>query len=711
MKLLFKYLKPYALLVILCIVFQLGRVYGELQLPTVMSQMVTVGIQQNGFEATSPHVLRNEDMELLSSFMTDDDKEAFTSAYSTQKDTSVRNNLEPDSKEIDRIYVTSCYAILQCYREQNHISGDTNISDIYLNRSSLIAADASVKDGFINEAQDLYLHTSVTKQTSIAFSKFIYEQLGGDTHEFQMDYIRSAAKDMVMYLIFILSCHLFLGFCAIKTATGVAADIRNDLFIKTISFSNTEFDHLSVASIITRCTNDIQQILSLLITTLRLFLFAITMSIGALIMAIRTSLQLSWITGLTVVILLAIIGTLNGLVIPKYKIIQRIIDRINQISRESLKGLLVIRAFRNEKYTENLFDKANSDLRDKSLFTQRTLALMSPAMTLLMNLCTILILWMGSSAIAASTLPLGDLLAYIQYSSHVVLSFNALAMIFTIFPRAIVSADRIGEVLHTNTQIKDAPGCENLTDFDGKIEFRNVSYTYGESKRDALYNLSFTIEPHKTTAIIGSTGAGKTTLVNLIVRLYDSASGEILLDGTDIRKISLKSLRDNISFTPQKSILLQGDFASNIRVGRNTATDEEIINALETAQLKDFVLRSEKGIYTDISQSGINLSGGQKQRVAIARSIVKHAPVYIFDDSFSALDAKTDHNLRKALRESLKNSTIIIVAQRISTIIDADQIIVLDEGEIVGIGTHNDLIKSCRTYKEIVESQIAKGEG
>lgn len=527
--------------------------------------------------------------------------------------------------------------------------------------------------------------------------------------EGQMSYIITKGAQMLGVALLCVVSAIGVNFFSTKTSAIISKKMRHDVFSRVMSFSNTEFDKFSTASLITRTTNDIQQIQNMLSGGVRMLCFAPIMGIGSITLALQKSTSMSWILAIAVGLLLMIISIGFSVALPKIKILQSLIDKLNLVSRENLSGLMVIRAFGNEKHEEDRFEQSNNDLRKTNRFIQRTMSLLNPFMTIIMNFTSLAVVWLGSKAIINSTLEVGDMMAYIQYAMHVIMSFLFISMIFVNIPRAMVSVNRVGAILETQPSIND---CENTKTLDapkGRIEFDNVSFKYKDADDCVLENISFTALPGQTTAFIGSTGSGKSTLINLIPRFYDVTEGSIKYDGVDIRELSLETLRDNIGFVPQKGVLFSGTIESNIKMGTPNADVDLITQALTTAQAR-FVADMPDGIHSDISQGGTNVSGGQRQRLAIARALVKKSPVYIFDDSFSALDLKTDAALRKALKGYTADSTVLIVAQRVSTIMNAEQIIVLDEGRIVGKGTHKELLKSCTQYREIAESQLAKEE-
>lgn len=504
---------------------------------------------------------------------------------------------------------------------------------------------------------------------------------------------------------------VLVGFAASKVAAGVTRDVRREVFRSVESFSSAEFDTFSTASLITRTTNDVNQLLHLILMGFRMLCFAPIMGIGSIVLAVQKSPSMSWILVLAVLVVIGIISVVFSVAMPKFRIVQKLVDRLNLVSREHLSGLMVIRAFGTQEFERDRFAKANDDLTAVNLFVNRVMVVMMPGMSLVMNAVGILIIWVGAQKIAASSLQIGDMMAYLQYGMHVVMSFLILSMMFIIIPRAAVSADRIAAVLATVSSIRDPETPERVDPARrGFVEFRNVSFRYAGAEADVLHSVSFTARPGQTTAFIGSTGSGKSTLVNLIPRFYDVTGGEILVGGVDVRKLTQSELREEIGYVPQKGVLMSGTIASNLRYGRPDATDGEIADAARVAQAADFIAEKEEGFASPIAEGGANVSGGQKQRLSIARALVKKPPIYIFDDSFSALDFRTDAALRQALRGYTGGSTVLIVAQRISTIMNADQIVVLDEGRVAGIGTHRELLDSCPLYREIASSQLTGEE-
>lgn len=503
---------------------------------------------------------------------------------------------------------------------------------------------------------------------------------------------------------------VFVGFIASKVGAGIGQKLRIDLFEKVESFSNVEFDEFSTSSLITRTTNDVTQVQTLIIMMIRMIFYAPIMGIGGIIHAIRNCASMSWIIALAVIVLLGMIGTLFSFALPKFKIVQNMVDRLNQVVRENLSGLLVIRAFNTQKFEELRFDKANEDLTDTNLFINRTMAAMMPSMMLIMNVITVLVIWVGSYQVSQFQIDVGQMMAYMQYVAQVIMAFIMMSMMFIMIPRASVSAVRIADILDTDPAIKNKDGALDFECTNGLLKFDNVSFSYPGAEEDVLHNISFVAKPGETTAFIGSTGSGKSTVVNLIPRFYDATGGKITIDGVDIRDIKLSSLRKQLGYVPQKAILFSGTIDSNLKYADKDATEEEILSGAQIAQAMEFIDSKPDRFETNIAQGGNNVSGGQKQRLSIARALVKKPQIYVFDDSFSALDFKTDSTLRAALKSEIGDSTILLIAQRISTIMSAEQIIVLEAGQIAGKGTHEELMENCDVYREIALSQLSKEE-
>lgn len=526
----------------------------------------------------------------------------------------------------------------------------------------------------------------------------------------QRAYIIATGGKMLVIALITSGVALAVQFCNAKMGTGLSRDLRKTVFAKIESFSSAEFDKFSTASLITRTTNDVQQLQMMLTMGVRTIVFAPFMGIGGVVMAMRKAPSMAWINALSVVMVLCLIITVYSLALPRFKIIQELIDKLNLVARESLNGLLVVRAFSTQKDEEKRFDTASQNYKNTNLFVNRTMSMMGPTMGFIQNLVPVLIVWVGAEKIAQSQLMVGDMMAYIQYSGNIMGAFMMISSIFIMFPRAMVSVNRVAEILDTENVITEPEQPVVIADKQCEISFDNVSFTYPGGDGAVLENISFTAKPGQITAIIGSTGCGKTSLINLIPRMYDVSSGTVAINGVNVKDISLTNLRELIGYVPQKSVLLSGTIRSNMLAAKPAATDDDIVKSLEIAQAKSFVMEKEEGLDAPVSQGGTNFSGGQRQRLAIARAIMKMAPIYIFDDSFSALDFTTDLNLRKALNQNLSDSTIIIVGQRVASIMDADQILVMDDGRIVGKGTHKQLMESCEEYQQIAYSQLSKEE-
>ena len=552
---------------------------------------------------------------------------------------------------------------------------------------------------------------SMVTQGAIGYVKGEYKAMGINVDKLQTNYIFKTGAIMLGVALISMLATVAVGYLGAKVAAKLGRNLRKDVFHKVISFSNKEMDEFSTASLITRSTNDIQQVQMLMVMLLRIVFYAPILALGGVIKVLGTDTSMAWIIGVAVLAIISVVLVLFALVMPKFKSVQKLVDKVNLVTREMLTGMLVIRAFGTEKHEEKRFDNANTDLMKTNLFVNRTMSMMMPTMTLIMNLITILIVWNGAHRVDSGNMQVGDMMAFIQYTMQIIMAFLMISMVSMILPRAIVSMDRIDEVISKDVNIKDK---KNTKEFDenkkGIVEFKNVSFRYPNAEEDVLRNITFTANPGQTTAFIGSTGSGKSTLINLIPRFYDVTEGEILVDGIDVKDASQHNLRDRIGYVPQKGVLFSGDIDSNLRYGNQSATDEEVRKAAEIAQALEFIETKPDKFESEISQGGTNVSGGQKQRLSIARAIAKNPEIYIFDDSFSALDLKTDAALRKSLKEETGDSTVLIVAQRISTILNADQIIVLDQGSIVGIGKHEELLKNCEVYKEIAQSQLSKEE-
>ena len=753
MKNLFKYAASYWKAMIAIVLILVVQAYCDLSLPAYTSDIVNVGIQQGGIEDEVPRQIATEEMEKLLLFVSEDDQQTVMDAY-TEDNTSYKKEayVLKDSVAEEENTMENLKDILQIPMMMT--SGIESGSDTTkqmedklkeqmsqgMAQSMPQGADQTMPEGMPQgesqaesqavslddmsmfdllkmlpaeqratmvekiEEQMSEMPDTILDQASVSFCRSAYKDLGMDMDQTQIHYLLKTGGQMAALALLGMVASIMVAFLASRVGASAGRDLRSGVFHKVVGFSNNEFNHFSTASLITRSTNDIQQIQMLIVMLLRMVLYAPILAIGGVLQVMKTNVSMSWIIAFVVLLLFLV-------VMPKFKVLQNLVDKLNLVTREILTGLPVIRAFSTEKHEEERFDDANRTLTKTNLFVNRAMTFMMPVMMLVMNGVSVLIVWTGAHGISDGQMQVGDMMAFIQYTMQIIMGFLMLCMISIMLPRAAVAADRVEEVLKSETMIHD-PKQEKHFPEDGKgvLTFDHVSFRYPGADEDVLEDITFTAKPGETTAIIGSTGSGKSTLVNLIPRFYDVTSGDITLDGVDIREVKQHELREKLGYVPQKGVLFSGDIASNIMFGNSHGSDDEMIEAAEIAQATEFIDTKPEKYKSPISQGGSNVSGGQKQRLSIARAIAKHPQVFIFDDSFSALDYKTDVTLRRALAEKTSGSTVLIVAQRISTILHAEQIIVLDEGKVAGKGTHAELLKNCPVYREIAESQLSRKE-
>ena len=725
MKHILKILKKYSFYIILVFVLLFMQANCDLTLPEYTSNIVNIGIQQSGIESPVPEVIREEEYNKLLLFMNSESQERVNNSYTlitkdnteylekylllNEENLYILNTENEDLRSIITLPMIMVYNTSQESFDPSsfgmQIPNGMSIYDI------LQAMDQESHNEFVNKLSENYSDETVSllEQTAIVYLKDEYTKIGIDVEEMQIGYIATTGLKMLGLALASMVLTIVSVFLTSRIAAFFSRDLRSKVVNKVMTYSNTEFESFSTASLITRSTNDIQQIQMLIVMLLRIVFFAPIMGIGAL--AKVSGNDMSWIIALAVVTIIGFVIILFGLAMPKFNKVQKLIDKVNLVSREILSGIPVIRAFGTEKHEEKRFDDANKDLTKVNLFVNRVMTVMMPSMMFIMNGVSVLIVWVGASKIDAGTIQVGTLMAFITYTMQIIMSFLMISMVSIMVPRAFVSLKRIGEVLDKDTSIKQIDKPLKFNDeLKGVVEFKDVYFRYPDAEEDVLQNISFKALPGTTTAFIGSTGSGKSTLINLIPRFFDVTGGKILIDGIDIRKANIEKLRDKIGYVPQKGMLFSGTIESNIAFGLDKMDKEKITKAAEISQSLEFIENKKDKFKSEISQGGTNVSGGQRQRLAIARAIATDPEIYIFDDSFSALDYKTDAKLRKELAKYTKNSTIFIVAQRISTVMQADQIIVLDKGHVVGIGTHKELLKSCEIYQEIAYSQLSKEE-
>lgn len=732
---LFKYLKQHAAIVLAIIVVLVVQALCDLSLPTYTSDIVNVGIQQGGIDTTIPEQIGKSDLENLLLLVPQEDAETVQDAYreGTKDDLDteeeflvLKDAVADDEEQMKELFDILGEPMLLAEGFSSDSEEMDSMKDQILSQmpAGSVSEDVSMfdilrmlpqeqRDTMITEMEKQIsdMPETMLEQTATVYIESVYRSLGVDMDALQTNYILATGAKMLGLAFLGLLASVTVGLLASRTAAAIGRDLRRNVFTKVVGFSSSEFDHFSTASLITRSTNDIQQIQMVIVMMLRMVLYAPIIAVGGIYKVINTNVSMTWIIALGVALIMGLVLILFLFVMPKFRVLQKMVDRVNLVTREILTGLSVIRAFHTEKHEEERFDNANKDLTKTNLFVNRAMTLMMPSMMLIMNGISILIIWVGAHGVNNGQMQVGDMMAFIQYTMQIIMAFLMICMISIMLPRAAVAAGRVDEILTSETAIKDKEEPEHFPE-EGKglVEFDHVSFRYPGAGKDVLHDIHFTAKPGETTAIIGSTGSGKSTLVNLIPRFYDVTEGAIRVDGRDIRNITQHELRDKFGYVPQKGMLFSGTIASNIAYSDEDMPMERIEEAAEIAQAKEFIEEKPDNYDSPISQGGGNVSGGQKQRLSIARAVAKHPDIFIFDDSFSALDYKTDTVLRQALKEKTKDSTVIIVAQRISTILHAEQIIVLDEGEIAGIGTHEELLKNCEAYYQIASSQLSKTE-
>ena len=705
----FGYLKRSWKSVVLIFMLLIFQASCDLTLPQFTSNLVDIGIQQNGIAHAAPTEMRDTTMEDLSLFLTDEEQALVSSCYEQSGDRWVRTT--DDEKTLEQLdeAMSMPMVMLDTIQSSDQIDRDAlyaRLESGEITREHLLGAESQM------ESQLSGMGGSTITQKAILFTQKEYEALGYDLHEMQMNYLLTTGGKMLALSLGMVAAAILVGLIASRTAAELAMHLRESLFTRVVSFGNEEMTKFSTASLITRSTNDIQQVQMVIVMLLRIVLYAPILGVGGIFRVMRTETSMAWIIAVAVGAVMCLVAVLMGVALPRFKKMQTLIDNLNLVAREILTGLPVIRAFSREKHEEERFDGANIALTRTQLFTNRVMTFMMPCMMLIMNVVTVAIVWFGAHGVDLGNMQVGDMMAFITYTMQIIMSFLMISMISIMLPRAGVAADRINEVLTTEPRIRDKAKVEDdkLTDCRGEVVFDDVSFRYPDADADVLEHISFTAKPGQTTAIIGSTGAGKSSLLNLIPRFFDVSYGRITIDGIDIRNLSQHKLHEVLGYVPQKGVLFSGDIESNLKFGGADISNAQMEQAAEIAQATEFIESKPDRYQTPIAQGGTNVSGGQKQRLSIARAIAKNPKIYLFDDSFSALDYKTDAALRRALSERVHDATTIIVAQRISTILHAEQIIVLDEGKVAGIGTHEELMKTCATYQEIARSQLSEKE-
>lgn len=721
-----KYLKGSVGAVLMIVLLLVVQAFCDLSLPDYTSNIVNVGIQQGGVEDAVPDVIRKSELDRILLFVTEDEKNEIFDNYTLLDSGSLSDDeLSKYEDKYPQVVYENLYELNNVSKNEREslndifgkpimivttLEGQENSDQIFMGISMM---PQEQRDAQFDQMSDKFddISGSMITQAATTYIKSEYKSIGIDTDKMQINYILLTGAKMIGIALISMAAAVVVGFLGSRVAAKVARDLRGKVFSKVMRFSNQEMEKFSTASLITRSTNDIQQIQMFIVILLKMVLYAPILGLGGVYKVFQTDVSMSWIIALAVIAIFIVILTLFSIVMPKFKIVQKYVDKLNLVTREIVTGIPVIRAFSTQEHEYKRFEAANKDLTKTNLFVNRVMAGMMPVMMLIMNAVTVLIVWNGSKAIDAGDMQVGDMMAFMQYAMQIIMSFLMISMISILLPRASVSAARINEVLDTDIILKDIDSPKKfMQSRKGYVEFKNVSFKYPDGDENVLEDISFTARPGETTAFIGSTGSGKSTLINLIPRFYDVTEGEILVNGVNIKEVSQHDLRDKIGYVPQKGVLFSGTIESNIKYGKNNASIRDVEKAAKIAQATEFIESKPEKFESPIAQGGTNVSGGQKQRLSIARAIAKEPEIYIFDDSFSALDYKTDAILRKALKEETGDSTVLIVAQRISTILHADQIVVLDEGRVVGKGTHKELLKTCEVYREIAESQLSKEE-
>lgn len=715
---LMRYLKKSAGYIVLIMGLLFLQAYCDLSLPDYTSRIINVGIQQGGIEDNVPQKMRISTMKALSVFMDDDDMKQVEKYYEEDKDIYVlKDGISKDEREnLDHLLekpMMLYYGMCSGSDESKAMTENMGLQEGTDPVQALGAMPEEMKTQILQEMNEKLenMPESIVSQSAVLAVKKEYTELGEDLDKLQMDYIIRSGAQMVLMALVIMLAAVTVTFLSSKVAARMGHDLRGDIYSKVIGFSSNEYHKFSTASLITRSTNDVQQVQQVMTMTFRILLYAPILGIGGVIKVLNTDASMTWILGVAVALILLVILVLFKIAMPKFTKLQTLIDRLNLVTREILTGIPVIRAFSREKFEEDRFETANEELTKTNLFVNRCMTFMMPVMMLIMNGVSVMIIYFGAHAVDNGSMQVGNVMAFIQYAMQIIMSFLLITAMSIMIPRANVAAVRINQVLETEGSIEDPVSPEAPQDsLRGTVEFDHVSFAYPEAGENVLNDISFTAKKGQTVAVIGSTGSGKSTLVNLIPRFYDATQGIVKVDGVDVRKMTQHQLRECLGYVPQKGVLFSGTIDSNIRYGKEDISSEEVQQAAQIAQATEFIDTKPEKYNSPIAQGGTNVSGGQKQRLSIARAIAKKPEIFIFDDSFSALDFKTDSNLRKALKESTKDATTIIVAQRISTILNADQIIVLDEGHMAGIGTHKELMKNCEVYRQIAMSQLSEEE-